>query len=142
MDHAKEKDRNNYEIVGQLCEIKDIKNLDVKKWPLVTLSHIKKGGHYVYFGTDYQNASFLTIKNFQTQFGRQVVFENEINLSSDFKKKVDEIIKKDPLAEIWKWQSCLFKENIIETVNESRKDLKDLKDKFKKEIEEYEFKVV
>ena len=37
------------------------KNLDVKKWPLITLNHIKKGGHYVYFGTDYPDSSFLTI---------------------------------------------------------------------------------
>lgn len=142
MDHAKKEKNKDYEIVGQLCEIKDIKNLDVKKWPLVTLDHINKGGHYVYFGTDYKEASFLTTKNFQTQFGRQVVFENELELSPYFKKEVEEIIKKDPLAEVWKWQSCIFKENIIKTVNESRVDLKDLKEKFKEEIKEFEFKVI
>ena len=100
MDHAKKQERKDYEIIGQLCELKDIKNLDVLKWPLITLSHINKGGHYVYFRTDYKNASFLTTKNFQTQFGRQVVFENEIELSSSFKKEAEEIIKKDPLAEV------------------------------------------
>ncbi len=145
MDSTKNKDNKNYEIVGRLSEIKDIKNLDVKKWPLITLSHIKKGGHYVYFGTDYSNSSFLTIKNFQTQFGRQVVFENELVKSSSFKKEVDKIIKKNPLAEVWKWQSCTFNNNIIETVNESRadlKNLKDLKEKFKREIEEFKFKVI
>ena len=145
MDSTKNKDNKNYEIVGRLSEIKDIKNLDVKKWPLITLSHIKKGGHYVYFGTDYSNSSFLTIKNFQTQFGRQVVFENELVKSSSFKKEVDKIIKKNPLAEVWKWQSCTFNDNIIETVNESRaelKNLKELKEKFKKEIKEFEFKVI
>tara|TARA_X000000950_G_C13851334_1_gene634619 strand:- start:160 stop:1077 length:918 start_codon:yes stop_codon:yes gene_type:complete len=145
MDSEKNKDNKDYEIVGRLSEIKDIKNLDVNKWPLITLSHIKKGGHYVYFGTDYPNSSFLTIKNFQTQFGRQVVFENELVKSSSFKKEVDKIIEKNPLAEVWKWQSCTFNDNIIETVNESRselKNLKELKEKFKKEIKEFEFKVI
>ena len=145
MDYAKNKNKKDYKIVGQLCEIKDIKNLDVKKWPLITLSHIKKGGHYVYFRTDYTNSSFLTIKNFQTQFGRQVVFENELSMSSSFKKEVEKIIAKNPLAEVWKWQSCIFNENIIETVNESRtdlKNLKDLRDKFQNEIKEFEFKVI
>ena len=145
MDHAKNKDNKDYEIVGQLSEIKDIKNLDVKKWPLITLSHIKKGGHYVYFGTDYPDSSFLNIKNFQTQFGRQVVFENELVTSSTFKREADKIIKENPLAEVWKWQSCVFNDNIIETVNESRADLKNfknLKEKFKKEIKEFEFKVI
>ena len=145
LDYAKNKDNKDYEIVGQLSDIKDIKNLDIKKWPLITLSHIKKGGHYVYFGTDYPNSSFLTIKNFQTQFGRQVVFENELVTSSSFKKEADKIIKKNPLAEVWKWQSCTFNDNIIETVNESRadlKNLKDLKEKFRIEIKEFEFKVI
>ena len=142
MDHAKNKDDKNYEIVGQLCEIKDIKNLDVKKWPLVTLGHIKKGGHYVYFATDFPNSSFLTIKNFQTQFGRQVVFENELKLSSSFTEEVEGILKKNPLAEVWKWQSCIFNENIIKTVNESRADLKDLNNEFKEEIRDFKFKVI
>ena len=87
----------------------------------------------------------MTIKNFQTQFGRQVVFENELSMSSSFKKEVEKIIAKNPLAEVWKWQSCIFNENIIETVNESRtdlKNLKDLRDKFQNEIKEFEFKVI
>ena len=145
MDNTKNKNNKDFEIVGRLSEFKDINNLDVKKWPLITLDHIQKGGHYVYFRTDYADSSFLTIKNFQTQFGRQVVFENELITSPSFKNEVDKIIKENPLAEVWKWQSCVFNDNIIETVNESREDLKnlkDLKEKFDKEIKEFEFKVV
>tara|TARA_B100000941_G_C28438320_1_gene518234 strand:+ start:35 stop:952 length:918 start_codon:yes stop_codon:yes gene_type:complete len=145
MDNTKNKNNKDFEIVGRLSEFKDINNLDVKKWPLITLGHIQKGGHYVYFRTDYPDASFLTIKNFETQFGRQVVFENELITSPTFKNEVDKIIKENPLAEVWKWQSCIFNDNIIETVNESREDLKnlkDLKEKFNKEIKEFEFKVV
>tara|TARA_Y100001958_G_C21157579_1_gene492255 strand:+ start:298 stop:1215 length:918 start_codon:yes stop_codon:yes gene_type:complete len=145
MDNPKNKNNKDFEIIGRLSEFKDINNLDVTKWPLITLGHIQKGGHYVYFKTDYPDSSFLTIKNFQTQFGRQVVFENELVTSPSFKNEVDKIIKENPLAEVWKWQSCIFNNNIIETVNESREDLKnlkDLKEKFGKEIKEFEFKVV
>ena len=39
-------------VVGKIYELNDIKNLDEKKWPLVTLDHISKGGHYVYFKSD------------------------------------------------------------------------------------------
>ena len=44
--------------------------------------------------------------------------------------------------EPWKWQSYIFEENIIETVNESRKDLKNLSDEYDKEFQKFEFKVI
>ncbi len=142
MDEEGDKNNIDYKIEGKLSKIEDIKNLDANKWPFVTLDHINKGGHYVYFGTDYPNSSFLTIKNFQTQFGRQVVFENELELCEKFRQKIDNITKKNPLIESWKWQSYIFEDNIIETVNESRKDLKSLNGEYEKEFKKFEFKVI
>ena len=68
---------DEFKIVGKLLKINDIQNLPVQKWPLITLDHIKKGGHYVFFDNGNPVSSFLTTKNFQTQFGREVVFEIE-----------------------------------------------------------------
>ena len=72
---------DEFKIVGKLMNIKDIQNLSVPKWPTITLSHIKKGGHYVYFKSDFEPSSFLTTSNFETQFGREVVYQNELMLN-------------------------------------------------------------
>ena len=96
-------------VVGKIYELNDIKNLDEKKWPLITLDHIKKGGHYVYFKSDYFNSSFLTTNNFQTQFGRQVVFNNELYLEESFKEKIAEL----NISEVWKWQNSMFEEKYL-----------------------------
>ena len=137
-------DDNNkdFEIEGKLFKLKDIKNLDTREWPLVTLDHIKKGGHYVYFDSGYPVSSFLTTENFQTQFGRQVVFENEMNLSQDFKKMIETYINKNPILEPWKWQSFIFEEGIIETVNETRKTLKKYVSSYKDDYQKFELKIL
>ena len=44
--------------------------------------------------------------------------------------------------EPWKWQSCIFEDNIIETVNESRKDLKNLSNEYREEFQKFEFRVI
>ena len=36
----------------------------------------------------FDKTSFLTTNNFQTQFGREVVFNNEIKCNQKFKKKL------------------------------------------------------
>ena len=89
MDDLDAQKNNDFKIEGKLFKLNDIKNLDEKKWPSITLKHINKGGHYVYFSTDYPGTSFLTTENFQTQFGRQVVYENEIATCNNFQKKND-----------------------------------------------------
>ncbi len=108
-------------IIGKIYKFNDIKSLDQTNWPLVTLNHIMKGGHYVFFRSDYEDASFLTTNNFQTQFGREVVFNNELNLDKNFLKKykIDKFQK-----EIWKWQNYMFEENIIETMKKIKIALK------------------
>ena len=88
------------------------------------------------------NTSFLTKQNFQTQFGRQVVYENEKDLSKDFSEKINKLKINNPILEPWKWQSCIFEENIIETVNDTRKTLKEFSSNFESEYKEYEFKIL
>ena len=138
MDSSEHKVDIDYKINGNLLKLNDIKNLDVNKWPFATLHHIKKGGHYVYFNSGFSNASFLTTKNFQTQFGREVIFDNEINLSKDFKIKIETLTNKNPMLEPWKWQNVLFDKNIIETVNETRKILKQFGGNYEYEYKKFE----
>ena len=141
-EDAKEEKNHEYEIVGKIFNIHDVKNLDVDEWPLVTLKHINKGGHYVYFRSEFSKSSFLTTKNFQTQFGRQVVYENELGLCDNFKSEIHNKIKNQKNFELWRWQNCLFEKNIIETVNKSKQDLNDYKTEFNLEFKEFEFQVL
>tara|TARA_A100001037_G_scaffold303988_1_gene339447 strand:+ start:4288 stop:5199 length:912 start_codon:yes stop_codon:yes gene_type:complete len=132
----------DYTIEGKLLELRDIKNLEVEKWPFVTEDHIKSGGHYVYFKSSYLNSSFLTKKNFQTQFGRQVIYENEMDLSFEFRSQINKLIDENKFLEPWKWQSCIFEENLIKTVNDMRNSLKNNKNSFLNEVHTFEFKVL
>ena len=77
-----------FKVIGKLLNIKNLKNLDTNRWPLITNKHVKKQGSYVYFNCDYENVSFLTKHNFQTQFGREVVFNIEKMNNVKFKKKI------------------------------------------------------
>ena len=135
-------ENSNYEVMGSLLKLNDIKNLETSKWPLITLNHINKGGHYVYFESDYAEASFLTTQNFQTQFGRQVVYENELLLSDKFKKETEHIIVKNPLIEPWKWQNWVYEERIIETVNNTRNDLKKYSLEFSEDFKKFQFEII
>jgi len=142
MDDAKNNKSSAYEIKGKIFKISDIKNLDIDKWPLITLNHINKGGHYVYFRSEFNEPSFLTTQNFQTQFGRQVVYENELELCDNFKSEINNIIENNQFIEPWRWQNYLFEKNIIETVNKAKKDLKDYKAEFSSEFNEFQFEII
>lgn len=135
-------DNLDYEVVGKLFKIEDIKNLNYENWPTITLNHINKGGHYVYFKSDFKNSSFLTTHNFQTQFGRQVVYQNELALSKKFSSVIKKIKKKTPLFEPWRWQSCMFEENIIKTVNQTRKEFKNYKLEFLLDYEKFNINIL
>lgn len=142
MDDTKNIENSEYEVVGNLLKLNDIKNLETSKWPSITLDHINKGGHYVYFESDFNQASFLTTQNFQTQFGRQVVYENELLLSNKFKRETDNIMIKNPLIEPWKWQNWVYEERIIETVNNTRKDLKKYSSEFSEDFQKFHFEII
>ena len=110
---------SSYKVNGKQLYFDDIKNnLDIKNWPVSTRDHVSKGGHYVYFQTNSISSSFLTNKNFQTQLGRQIVFETEIEANNTIKEMSDKILKKNNYASIWKWQEFSFKENMLKTMED------------------------
>ena len=134
--------KEEFKVVGNILKIDDLKNLSANQWPLITLNHIKKGGHYVYFKSDFENSSFLTTKNFQTQFGREVVFQNELLLNKIFKKEVDDFKNKNQHLEIWRWQHYKFEKDILESMKISQKGLNKLKNDHQKEYTNFEFKII
>lgn len=140
-------DKNNLKdedikVVGQILSIKEIQDLSVNKWPEITLDHIRKGGHYVYFKSDFKEASFLTTHNFKTQFGRQVVYHNEKILNEKFRDKINELQKNNSFLEVWKWQNCMFNKNILDTIDKTKTGLKDLKNELKDEFKRYNIEIV
>ena len=142
MESSKNDKNIDFKIEGEILKADDIKDLPSKEWPKVTLPHINKGGHYVYFQSEFDDSSFLTTHNFQTQFGRQVIFENEKVLDKFFKIKIDNINKKNQFLEIWRWQNCMFEKNIIETINSSKIFYKKLENKYQKEYENFEIEII
>ena len=140
-DIIKKKDKNKeFKIVGKIFKIKDIKNLPIEGWPHITSKHIKKGGHYVYFKSDFKTASFLTTHNYETQFGREIVYHNELILNNEFKKMTTKIQNKD--LNIWKWQDNIFEKNILHSMKIARSGLNKLKKKYQDDYNEFEFKII
>ena len=138
----KEEKNDEFKIVGKLLKINDIQNLPVQKWPLITLDHIKKGGHYVYFKSDFEIASFLTTNNFETQFGREVVYHNEKILNSEFKTKIKKLEDKNQNMQVWRWQHYTFEEDILKSMKTAKTGLTKLKNKYQKNFDEFELKII
>jgi len=112
-------DTSSYKVNGQQLLFEDIKNnIDIKNWPISTRSHVLKGGHYVYFQTNSISSSFLTNKNFQTQLGRQIIYELELKRNNKIKEMQDKITKKNMYTSVWKWQEFSFKENMLKTMED------------------------
>ncbi len=109
-------DEKKYKIDGKLLIFNDLQNLSVDEWPLSALGHVQKGGHYIFFKSGSNNSSFLTTQNFQTQFGREVVFEIIKYKNNEFSKKTEQILKKNAYSNVWRWQEFSFKENIYKTM--------------------------
>ncbi len=109
-------DEKKYKIDGKLLIFNDLQNLSVDEWPLSALGHVQKGGHYIFFKSVSNNSSFLTTQNFQTQFGREVVYEIIKYKNNEFSKKTEQILKKNAYSNVWRWQEFSFKENIYKTM--------------------------
>ena len=92
--------------------------------------------------SDFDNSSFLTTNNFQTQFGREVVFENELILNSKFKDKVDKLNKKDQNINIWRWQHYSFDKDILRSMKIAKKGLNKLNKEYRDEFQNFEFKII
>ncbi len=113
------KDLSSFKIEGKQLSFEDIKDdMDIKNWPISAREHVSKGGHYVYFETNNLNTSFLTKENFQTQMGRQIIFEVEIKKNKLLKEYYDKIIKKNIYASMWRWQEFSFEENILKIMED------------------------
>ena len=142
-DLVSKKEKNKeFKIVGKLFKIKDIKNLTVKNWPSITLNHIKKGGHYVYFKSDFDESSFLTTNNFETQFGREVVYQNELILNNIFKKKVTEFKRNNQNLNVWQWQHYTFEKDILNSMKIAKTGISKLKNKYINEYNEFQLKII
>ena len=112
-------DKNSYKINGKQLTYDDIKNnLDLDNWPISARPTVLKGGHYVYFKTSSNSSSFLTNHNFQTQLGREIVFEIEKKYNLSIKEMNEKILEKNSYANIWKWQEFSFKDNIYITMSD------------------------
>ena len=119
---------NSYKVNGKQLLYKDICNgFDINNWPISTKKHVQNDGQYVYFKTSSPSSSFLTDKNFQTQLGRQIVFEIEKETNNDIKNMSKEILKKNNYANIWKWQEFSFNENMLKTMSDLIPTLLDIK---------------
>ena len=114
----------------------------MNEWPLITLDHIKKGKHYVYFKSDYAESSFLTTNNFQTQFGREVVYNNELILNNNFKDKVEQLKNKNQNLNVWQWQHYTFEEEILRSMKIVKSGLTNLQSKYYKDYSKFEFKII
>ena len=113
-------DKKKYKQEGYQFKLPDIQNIDVAKWPYVARKYVNSGGHYVYFNTGKAHSSFLTNKNFQTQLGREIIFEIETKLNKYLRKKNKILKKNNPYANLWKWQEYLFEKNILNTLSKTR----------------------
>ncbi len=139
---TKKEKSNDFKIVGKLLKLKDIKNLTVNNWPHITQEHIKKGGHYVYFKSDFDAASFLTTKNFETQFGRETVYQNEFIVNNQFKNKVKRLMNKSPNLNVWQWQHYTFEKEILDSMKMAKAGMNKLKKKYMDEFNDFELKII
>tara|TARA_A100000164_G_scaffold362521_1_gene378562 strand:- start:110 stop:1021 length:912 start_codon:yes stop_codon:yes gene_type:complete len=136
------KKNSEYKVNGKIYKLEDIQNLNFEKWPFNTFKHIKKGNHYVYFKSDFKESSFLTTNNFQTQFGREVVYNNELMLNKKFKIECDKKLKENKFLDIWKWQNHKFEKNIYETIVHIGKALGNIQKEYKNEFHQYGIKII
>ncbi len=139
---SKDVSNKDFKIIGKLLDIKDIQNLPVMEWPFVTFNHINKGGHYVYFKSDYESSSFLTTHNFQTQFGREVVYQNELILNKDFKSLVEDLESDNKNLQVWRWQHYMFEKEILESMTIAKSGLEKIKNLYQEKFKEYNFKII
>ena len=108
-----------YKMHGKQLKYEDINcEIEIDNWPVSTRQHTQKGGHYVFFKSGDNHSSFLTDKNFQTQLGRQIVYELELECNEKMNKFHINEMKKNSYANIWKWQEFPFKENMLNTMGD------------------------
>ena len=133
------KDSSSFKVNGKQLLYSDIfKDLNVNNWPVDARPHVLKGGHYVYFKSGSKESSFFTKNNFQTQLGRQIVYETEIETNEEFNNLSEKILNQNPYAELWRWQNYAFKENMLKTIH----DLHPYMEEIEKGNSKFNFKTI
>ncbi len=118
-------EKHRFKINGEQLNFNKIKNdLNFKLWPMSTRQHVSNGGHYVYFNSGFDESSFLTNRNFNTQLGREIVFNLEIKKNGELNKIYEEKKKDNPYINMWKWQEFGFYNGILQTMGDLKKELK------------------
>ena len=84
----------------------------------------------------------MTTHNFNTQFGRQVVFNNEKKLNKDFRTIISKIKKDNKYLDVWKWQNCMFKNNIIDTILKTKAAFRDFIEIHDDQFKKYNFEII
>ena len=84
----------------------------------------------------------MTTNNFQTQFGREVVFQLEKKQNKKFQKQVEKIKKKNPSIEVWRWQNQMFEKQIVSTINDAREEFQILKKNYKEKCSKFNFQII
>ena len=118
----------NYKIKGKQFTLKDIQEIDVKLWPFGVKKHVLSGKNYVYFNTGGKK-SFFTTNNFETQIGRQIIFEASIVKDKKLKNLYNKTLKVNKFSQIWRWQENVFEKNVFNTIVTILKSLRKYKKK-------------
>ena len=84
----------------------------------------------------------MTTNNFETQFGREVVYQNELILNSVFKKKVTEFKRNNQNLNVWQWQHYTFEKDILDSMKIAKTGISKLKNKYVNEYNEFELKII
>ena len=85
---------------------------------------------------------FLTTKNFETQFGREVVFHNELILNTEFKDKVEKLQNENKNLNVWQWQHYTFEEGVIKSMKVAKEGMINFKKKYQKSYKEFQLKII
>lgn len=111
---------DNLKIKGKILNFKTIQNLKLDKWPLDINNKVDPSRTYIYFNAG-KNKSFLTLKNIETQLGREIAFEIELIHNIKLKRLLDKNLSENSFKQIWRWQDFRFDKDILKTLLQTKK---------------------
>ena len=98
----------------------------IQGYPGTLVNHIMTGGHYVYFDSGTLDSSFLTTVDLSTQLGREIVLRTSLSKDTDLATYHQKVSRKNPHAELWRWQEFAFVENILKSLADVAVELQSL----------------
>ena len=108
-----------FKISGKQYKFEDIKsNYKVSEYPKNIYVENDNGKPYIYFDSGYENSSFITFENIETQFGREIVFNIDYQNNNSLKNFImkNNIQLQSDKEFYWRWQDYKFEVNIINTI--------------------------